>query len=117
VATYRVLVVDEQGLHDWQVWPAHGDPATANRDKAALLGEVPFWWMTNGFCWLCPGCGIVRAGMLGDAPVSGWDSPRWVNAGTRDRPTLLPSLGCGAWRNGICPAGHWWLRDGELVPA
>jgi hypothetical protein len=24
---------------------------------------------------------------------------------------------CGGWRGGACPTGHWWLRDGELVPA
>lgn len=107
-----------QGLRDWQVWAADGTgPKVGNIAKAMATSEVPFVWLANGFEWMCPGCGDVRVGILGDVPVSGWESPRWVNSGTADQPTLLPSLGCPAWRNGICPDGHWWLRGGELVRA
>ncbi len=118
MATYRVVLVAPAELHAWQVWAPDGTGATeGNVAKAAELGEVPFCFTPTSFLWLCPGCGVVRAGLLGDQPVSGWDNPRWLKTGTDARPTLMPSLGCGAWRNGICPAGHWWLRDGELVPA
>lgn len=124
MSTYRVVVLDADDFRNWQVWPTRGDPAAATKAKVAEAGEVPFCWSPTdehgrrrSFLWLCPGCGVVRAGLMGDVPVSGWDSPRWVNTGTDDKPTLTPSLGCGAWRKGICPDGHWWLRDGELVPA
>lgn len=71
----------------------------------------------GGFSWLCPGCARWHHGQLADHPVSGWDEPRWVNSGTEGKPTLTPSLGCPGWRHGTCPEGHYWLRDGELVPA
>lgn len=71
----------------------------------------------GGFSWLCPGCGRWLYGQIGEQPVSGWDAPRWVNSGTPESPTLTPSLGCGGWRHGTCPEGHYWLRDGELTPA
>lgn len=79
------------------------------------------WWPDQdgrrSFSWLCPGCGSWHYGQIGNQPVSGWDDPRWVNSGTREQPTLTPSLGCGGWRHGTCPEGHYWLRDGELKPA
>lgn len=78
------------------------------------------WWPDpaplGAFTWCCPGCGELHYGQMGEQPVSGWDEPRWVNSGTRERPTLVPSLGCPRWRDGTC-IGHWWLRDGELVRA
>jgi hypothetical protein len=69
-----------------------------------------------GFSWVCPDCGIHLFGTLGDQPVSGWDAPRWVLTGTEDKPTLRPSLGChNCMSKG--QGGHYWLTDGELVPA
>jgi hypothetical protein len=76
-----------------------------------------FWRDSDGFNWLCPGCGSWYDGQIGGQPVSGWDAPRWVNSGTEDKPTLTPSLGCGGWRRGTCPEGHYWLRDGALERA
>ena len=71
MTTYRVLVLDEQDMHDWQVWSVDGTGVMiGNIAKAATSGEVPFRWLANGFEWMCPGCGVVRVGMLGDAPVS-----------------------------------------------
>lgn len=90
-------------------------------ELAAGCGPLFVWWPENDgretFSWLCPGCGSWHYGIIGDQPVSGWDDPRWVNSGTREEPTLTPSLGCGGWRRGTCPGGHYWLRDGEMVPA
>ncbi len=71
----------------------------------------------KGFCWECPGCGHTYVGWFGDDPVSGWDEPRWVPTWNGDKLSLTPSLGCSGWRDGTCPGGHYWLRDGELVPA
>ena len=76
-----------------------------------------FFWHDDGFSWLCPSCGSWHPGQIGDHPVSGWDAPRWVNSGSEEKPTLTPSLGCGGWKHGTCPEGHYWLRDGELVRA
>jgi len=56
--------------------------------------------------------------MLGPEPVSGWDAPRWVNSGTKESPTLTPSLGCGRMLSPKYKGGHhFWLRDSILVPA
>ena len=81
-------------------------------------GRTYLFWADGDwrFRWVCPGCGLDLDGVIGERPVSGWDAPRWVNTGTRERPTLAPSLGCPRWRHGICQ-GHWWLRNGILVPA
>jgi Family of unknown function (DUF6527) len=91
------------------------------RAELAERGTALFFWQPDGaqpgFSWLCPGCATWHYGPLGDEPVSGWDDPHWVNSGTADRPTLTPSLGCPGWRRGTCEGGHYWLRDGELVPA
>ncbi len=87
-------------------------------------GTALFFWHPptegdtyGGFSWLCPGCGSWHYGQLGGQPVSGWDAPRWVNSGTREAPTLTPSLGCGGWKHGTCPEGHYWLRGGRLERA
>lgn len=93
--------------------------------ELAERGTALFFWhhetahgaLFDGFSWLCPGCGSWHYGQIGEQPVSGWDAPRWVNSGTPERPTLTPSLGCGGWKHGTCPEGHYWLRDGELVAA
>jgi Family of unknown function (DUF6527) len=91
----------------------------ALRDRMGETGETILLWQGEdlvapvSFLWMCSGCGGTYGGNLGDRPVSGWDSPCWVNSGTLERPTLTPSLGCGRWRRGLC-RGHWWLRDGVL---
>lgn len=94
------------------------DPGVSREDfeRAGLdeRGTSLFFWHDGGFSWLCPGCAQWHYGRMGNEPVSGWDEPRWVNAGTEERPTLAPSLGCPGWRHGTCPEGHYWLRDGEL---
>lgn len=92
------------------------------RGEMERTGQALFvWWPDRGdhggFTWLCPGCARLHSGLLGATPVSGWDDPRWVNSGTEDAPTLTPSLGCGGWKHGTCPGGHYWLRDGVLEPA
>lgn len=118
--TYRVVFVgSDEAMYAWQVWPTEDsdlDPCVMGRDKAHATGEAPIViWPGRSFHWMCPGCGVIRSGALGSAAVSGWDSPMWLLSGTPEAPSLTPSLGCAAWRNGICPDGHWWLRDGELV--
>lgn len=92
----------------------------ATRDAVAAQGWTWFVLRDYGdrteFLWVCPGCGCGSVGTLGDEPVSGWESPRWVMEGEPGKPTLTPSLGCPCWRDGTC-VGHWWLRDGKLVLA
>ena len=116
-----VRVVSEQEFAVWRddlpsgrdVFPA------AVKAKIAETGETLLCWYRpdgSAFQWMCPGCGSTYAGQMGDAPVSGWSSPRWVNSGTREKPTLTPSLACSRWRGGEC-IGHWWLRDGVLIEA
>jgi len=119
---YQVLVLDDATFRAWLIDPDRiEDLSAATREKCEATGQTIFMWSADpgrsSFLWLCPGCGDVRAGRMADEPVSGWENPRWVNSGTVEAPTLTPSLGCGAWLRGNCPAGHWWLRDGELVPA
>ena len=87
------------------------------------LDRAPFaWipesapWALGAFMWACPTCGMSWTGQIAAEPVSGWDEPRWTNTGTEESPTLQPSLGCRGLRDGTC-SGHWWLRDGVLVPA
>ena len=104
---------------------ARSDPKVWRNDfelaEQAGRGTALFFWHEpnegaplGAFSWLCPGCGSWHYGQIGEKPVSGWDAPRWVNSGTPARPTLTPSLGCGGWKHGTCPEGHYWLRDGEL---
>lgn len=84
----------------------------------AKTGEAPFFIMegTDSFMWVCPGCGAGMMGKFGEQPVSGWDNPQWTREGDDEHLTLSPSLGCARWREGSCPGGHYWLRNGELVP-
>jgi hypothetical protein len=118
--TYRVLVA--QSPEQWGAWMAATGREPDENPHIALVrhieatGETVIQFTAGGFDWICPGCGGVLGGRLGDEPVSGWDAPRWVKTGTEERPTLTPSLGCPRWRRGEC-VGHWWLRDGELMPA
>lgn len=119
-SSYRVHVAtDHEAWHEWldrapkvEGRPPHGARAEWIRQR----GETLLLFAASGFMWVCPGCGGVAAGIIGEQPVSGWEDPRWVNNGTSERPTLTPSLGCPTWRQGDCN-GHWWLRDGELIPA
>ncbi len=118
--SYQVRVVttpDEWTAWIQQVTTLFGENSYDARVRyIAQTGETILQFAAGGFDWACPGCGRVLGGQLGDAPVSGWEHPRWVNTGTPQRPTLTPSLGCPGWRRGDC-TGHWWLRDGQLVPA
>ena len=113
-----VKVVNHAAFREWRNGPGP-DLDVYCKQKIAETGETVFYWWPDEdrFSWVCPGCGRTLGGQMGDDPVSGWDEPRWVNTGTRDRPTLTPSLGCPSWRAGTCGGGHYWLRDGELVPA
>jgi hypothetical protein len=120
---YRVRVVGRAAFDEWRSDAAGDATGEAFREalKARMVatGETLLCWQGDGpasYVWMCPGCGGTFAGGLGHEPVSGWGSPRWVNTGTLEQPTLSPSLGCPRWRDGQCE-GHWWLRDGELVPA
>lgn len=91
--------------------------ASAQAAKLRESGYVPIMFTPEGrFSWLCPGCGYFSHGTVGEHPVSGWEEPRWTVDGLPDHLTMVPSLGCPRWRAGTC-IGHWWVRDGELVPA
>ena len=124
----QVLSLDEVSARNARFRAA--DPRNSRCDfelaEQAERGTALFFWHApggvggsplGGFSWLCPGCGSWHYGHLGEQPVSGWDDPRWVNTGTREAPTLTPSLGCGGWRHGTCPEGHYWLREGRLERA
>jgi hypothetical protein len=119
--TYRVRTAAT-----WQQWSDWLDAVPTEPDENPHFARVRHMQATGetillfqgetAFTWICPGCGMALGGDLGEQPVSGWDKPCWVNTGTPQRPTLTPSLGCPNWRRGDCE-GHWFLRDGELVPA
>jgi hypothetical protein len=118
----QVLAPEEVREHFARFHAARTDSRMMRNDwelaEQAERGTALFFWRDGAsFNWLCPGCGSWHDGQIGDQPVSGWDNPRWVNSGTPERPTLAPSLGCGGWKHGTCPEGHYWLRDGELVKA
>jgi hypothetical protein len=115
----RVITPDEMQARVAELRAS--DPAVSRaRFELAKIAEaretILCWWPGGRFTWVCPSCGEPWAGYLGDKPVSGWTDPRWVNTGTAQEPTLIPSLGCPNWRAGRCD-GHWRLLDGELVPA
>jgi len=81
-------------------------------------GEVQvIYWQPHispdAFLWDCPKCGAGNVGTLGPEPVGGWESPRWQLTGTREKPTLRPSLGCWA----CYPDGHYWCNEGVLTDA
>lgn len=118
--SYRVHVVDT--FDAWREWlnsvpvePGE-NPHFARVRHIAQTGETALQLAVGQFFWVCPGCGMASGGTLGEQPVSGWDNPRWTLTGTPERLTLSPSLGCPTWRLRDCN-GHWWLRDGLLVPA
>ena len=118
----QVLSIEEAHEHSARFQAARTDNRMMRNDweliEQTKRGTVLFFWRDErAFNWLCPGCGSWYDGQISDQPVSGWDDPRWVNSGTPERPTLMPSLGCSGWKRGTCPAGHYWLRDGELVDA
>ena len=66
--------------------------------------------------WTCPRCLRGMYGLIAAQPVSGFDDPRWRATVTDGRLTLEPSLGCSLLTSGCC-SGHWWVRDGRMVPA
>lgn len=108
--SYEVVFLDR---HAWR------EQRNPERLLALTTGNVrpAISFTETEFMWECPGCGHAFYGMLGPEPVSGWENPRWRKTGPDDAPTLEPSLGCGEWHRGNCQNGHWWLRDGRLVPA
>lgn len=114
---YAVQVVT--GDDAWREWlrampRSEGEnPHDARVRHIEQLGRTVLHLGDSQFSWMCPHCGGTAAGTLGETPVSGWDSPRWVATGPAERLTLTPSLGCPTWRRGLCD-GHWWLRDGQL---
>jgi hypothetical protein len=112
MSIFAIRVVDATGFRD-QRGARYGKPLTDPMFQWQLE-VVPY--APEGFNWECPTCGHAWWGQIGAQPVSGWNDPRWVNSGTRERPTLTPSLGCRGLHDGTC-AGHWWLRDGVLVGA
>jgi hypothetical protein len=101
---------------DYRAWREQR-PKAEVRALIAETGVTPLRIMGETFYWICPGCGSTLGGDFADQPVSGWEAPRWTRDGDDEHLTLMPSLGCPGWRDGSCPDGHWWLRDGSLVPA
>ena len=71
------------------------------------------------FLWGCPTCGNVWSGWHAGVKPSPFASS-WSLSGSRERPTLSPSLVCAMVRPEVangrppCP-GHFFMRDGELV--
>lgn len=84
-----------------------------------------FFWFTDegetaegGIFCACP-CGCQKPIRL---PTIRSDKNliTWENSGTREKPTLLPSIGIYPWRGELdkeADGYHWhgWLRDGEWV--
>lgn len=83
----------------------------AEKNEAVFCWEELVEGGVTGFTWVCPGCGGLGLGALAAEPQAGWDVPRWVNSGTRNRPTLRPALDCPHCER------RYWLRDGELISA
>lgn len=112
--TFRAPVMTPDVYRAWS-----GDRRSGElREHMWATGLAPVRILgSKSFLWACPGCGGCHIGDFGDEPVSGWEAPRWTREGDDEHLTLSPSLGCPDWRDGIRPEGHYWLRDGELVPA
>lgn len=109
MSDHPIRVLTQQELTEWRDGVRGRDAQAA---KLAECGYVPLAFLNDGwFTWLCPGCGYFSHGRVGEQAVSGWDEPRWTVEGLPDHLTLMPSLGCPR-----C-IGHWWARDGKLVPA
>lgn len=70
-----------------------------------------------GIIHSCP-CGC---GKLCSLPLVKQQGPVWRLTGSREKPTLAPSVGIGAWDGETKEADgyHWhgWLRDGVWVSA
>jgi hypothetical protein len=113
----KIVLVDIETFRERR--RALARPDFAEACKALIdAGNGPYFCIgEHSMQWECPGCGHVYGGRIGSEAIGGWENPQWVVSGIPDKPTLSPSLGCGAWHRGECSAGHWWLRDGELVPA
>lgn len=103
-------------LPEYRAW-SNGLGREARLQRIAETGHTALVAYGNGtFGWVCPSCGGFAAGTFGPEPVSGWTEPRWTREGDAEHLTLMPSLGCPQWRDGLCN-GHWWCRDGRLVLA
>jgi Family of unknown function (DUF6527) len=119
----KVWVTGPVGLQEWltgirdDAHEAGVDEYTARCSWMIEHGATAFSWENliegglTGFTWMCPECGGLVLGQLAHSPHTGWDSPRWQNAGTWRRPTLTPSLDCPHCHS------HYRLSDGELVLA
>lgn len=71
----------------------------------------------TGIVFSCP-CGCAKIGSLPLVQQPG--RPVWTNSGTRERPTLAPSVGIFPWDGDtdVEPDGfHWhgWLKAGAWV--
>lgn len=69
----------------------------------------------GGIIHSCPcGCGV-----LGFLRLTAPGTPRWTNSGTREQPTLLPSVGIRPLPGQTAGSDgfHWhgWLREGVWV--
>lgn len=73
------------------------------------------------FLWSCPVCGHAWSGWL-VGPKSSPFTHVWMLAGSRERPTLSPSMVCAMARpevaNGrpLC-SGHGFISNGEWIGA
>jgi hypothetical protein len=118
----RVWVTGPGGLRRWlsgirATSAGSGvDEFTARLTAIARQGQTVFAWEDlfegglTGFTWMCPRCGGMALGQIAHSEHTGWDSPRWRNTGSYERPTLTPPLDCPHCH------GCYWLRDGELLP-
>lgn len=90
-------------------------------DKQERCKQIPgsffYYWSgekETGIIQSCP-CGCGNLGNLNLKPTN--KSPSWANSGTRDKPTLSPSVGIKKYREDqdVEPDGfHWhgYLVDG-----
>lgn len=93
-------------------------------ERAAAQPGAFYYWRDSeesrrGIIHSCP-CGCGQLGNLNLAPAPAGTRPLWTNTGTRERPTLTPSVGIKAFRpdQSIEADGfHWhgWLRNGVWV--
>jgi hypothetical protein len=111
--TTRIWRMTQDEFREWHARGPYLDYAMDARHNGAPFTVLD---AEAAFRWTCPDCGRPHYALIGDAPVSGWDNPRWVLATNEDgKYTAAPSLGCGLMKTE--PGHHWWLLDDELVPA
>lgn len=92
-----------------------------NKSGRARENPGSFYYVTAaggsggaGIIHSCP-CGCGNLGHLNLDPEAG--RPRWSNSGSREKPTLHPSVGIKSFNDGQdieADGFHWhgWLRDG-----